>query len=154
MTVAMRRPVDCGPIAMANHLEAVLGSNAENVYNQIMEQYGFPESDGITADFWDSPPRHFKVLEAITGQGVGIIDTPHPGPCVVLLMITPTAWHWVNVLPAGLWHDGHNLRSKTFQEVYPGCRVVMAYALGAVGPLPWYWSIWWAFTRLFVGGMP
>lgn len=154
MTVAMKRVSDCGPVAMANHLEAALGASAADTYNRIMSEFKFPNTDGIVADFWDSPPRHIKVLERITGQKVGLVDDlSYPGPCVVLLMISFNVWHWVSLLPGGLWHDGKQLRNKTFSEAYPGCRVVMAYAVGASGPLPWYWSLWWGFTKIIAGGV-
>lgn len=155
MTVSMQRPSDCGPVAMANHIEAAIGGYADAAYRRAMTEFGFPDSDGIVADLWDSPTRHFKVLERITGQKVGLVEgLAHPGPCVVLLRLSLTAWHWVSVIRPGLWHDGKKLVGVSFDERYPGAKVVLAYALGYDNPLPWYWSVWWTFTRFFVGGMP
>lgn len=155
MTVAMQRETDCGPVAMANHIEAAIGGSAEAAYHRIMNEFGFPEKDGLVADLWDSPTRHFKVLEAITGQKVGLLEglPGSSGPCVVLLRLGYMAYHWVCVYPGGVWHDGKRITSTVFSDRFPGSRVVMAYAIGATGSLPWYWSVWWWLTKIVAGGV-
>lgn len=157
MTVSMQRVSDCGPVAMANYLEAAIGSSAESAYNRIMTEFKFPKDDGLVADLWDSPPRHFKVLEAITGQRVGVVEgfnASTSGPCVVLLRLGLISYHWVCLYNGGVWFDGKRVTSDTFENRFPGARVVMAYSLGVSGRLPWYWSLWWGLTKMIAGGLP
>lgn len=156
----MRRVSDCGPVAISNYLEAIsLPKQAGELYDIIMAR-GFPESDGLSADLWDSPPRHFDVVEAVAGRRPGLVDDPFVRPCVVLLRFGWAVWHWITVLnigPSGeaAWHDGHGVRMTEGREFVLGGRrgvVVLAYALGSSKPLPWYWDLWRRVTYAIVGG--
>lgn len=140
---AMENNIDCGKVAISNHLGILTGRDPQEIYSMIGRQpKWWPFSD-----FWDSPSRHFKIIKEITGQSAGLVPAdPLLVPSVVLLKLSLTAWHWVTVASVGhqtfTWHDGRGLTNKTFQERFPGCKVVMAYALGGVISLPWYWRVW------------
>jgi hypothetical protein len=141
--IPMKNQIDCGKISVSNHLETMLGWPAEQIYAKLPKQ----PSWWPWCDFWDSPSRHFAMIEELTGQSAGLVPCdPLLVPSVVLLRLSWTAWHWVTVAAVGhntfIWHDGHEMTNQTFQERFPGCKVILAYALGGVVPLPWYWRLW------------
>lgn len=156
--LSMQTRRDCGPIAMANLRQVATGFPAAVTYEEIMRE--FPGKDDIRDDLWDSPTRHFSILERLTGQRIGLIPDPLLVPCVILLRLQWFPWpvfHWVTVLGCPgrgapmEWHDGRSVRSCSFSERFPGCSVWLAYAIGGVIPLPRYWRAWGWLTRLVVG---
>lgn len=153
----MQSDRDCGPCAISNLVEILTGYPSAVAYQQIISSHGFPNRNDIRDDLWDSPSRHLRVIEAITGKKAGLIPDPLIVPSVVLLRLSLTCWHWVTVKGCPghgspvVWHDGKKERVCTFEERFPGCRVVLAYTLGGVIPLPWYFRLWGWLASWVVG---
>ena len=70
--ISMRSTHDCGPVAIANTLEAALGIHAEDTYVRVLGDGGFPNRGDWRDDAWDNPVRHLEVIQAITGRLAGI----------------------------------------------------------------------------------
>ena len=151
----MRTPRDCGVVLLSNLAEILTGKSAATTYQEIIARYRPFMGDDIRADLWDSPTRHLRIIEDLTGQKAGLIPDPLLIPCGVLLRLSWSVYHWVTVVGiahgAATWHDGKKLRTCTFQERFPGCSVVLAYAPGGVMPLPWYYRVWGWLTSWVVG---
>lgn len=146
---SMETPIDCGRVAVCNHVGLLTGDDPIILYEQTRE-FGQPKRWPL-CDWWDSPSRGFWMVEKLSGQKAGVVPCdPLLVPSVVLLKLSTLYWHWVPVLSIGhqsfTWHDGRQVTNKTFQERFPGCQVIMAYALGGVVPLHWKWRVWGALT--------
>ena len=142
--IAQKEDRDCGLVGMSNLLDEVLGQyDCEAAYNMIRREYNYPTGDNLRCDLWDSPPRHFKIMEKMTGQKMQLVKHPERLPSVVLLCKGVTQWHWVTSLGMNRWHDGYRVRESPL----PLDLVVLAYAPdGDGGDLPWYWSVWYWLT--------
>jgi hypothetical protein len=154
----MRTRSDCGPVAIANLLEAEGVSSAEDAYTTIMRDEGFPATGGLLDDFWDSPWRHFLLVSKMSGRRVGIMPDPLLTPCVVLIRLSLRRWHWIFVRGyqhgAVVWHDGYTVQTMKFQKRFPGCQFILAYALDEKKALSCVWYFWFLLSKIILAFSP
>jgi hypothetical protein len=149
--VSMQLATDCGPVAMANHLASLGLAQAPVAYRRIMGTQGFPGTENLLDDFWDSPSRHFDVLDAIAERRPQLISDGTKDPHVILLRLSTLCYHWVTYLGNNSWHDGSKVITQDPLERFPNSSVVLRYSLlGHDGDLAWYWGVWYGFTKLML----
>lgn len=143
--ITMKTPRDCGPVAIANMIEADLGHPAGVTYDRVLSEFGFPNRNDWRDDLWDSPARHLQVVEAITGRPAGIPERLERA-AAVLVHLGGIKFHWVTLLNSvagcAVWHDGRTIVSTSSAANAPVGRIVFAYTIGGPGRPAWWWR-WW-----------
>jgi hypothetical protein len=143
--ISMRTSTDCGPVAIANTLEAALGIPAGVTYDRVLAEGGFPNRGDWRDDAWDNPARHVQVVEALTGKTAGIpliLDRA----AAVLVHLGGFRFHWVTLLNSvsgcAVWHDGRAICSTSSAANAPVGQIVFCYTLGGPHRPAWWWRAW------------
>lgn len=149
--IAMQTQRDCGPVAISNLLEAKLGMDAAEVYRIIREKHGFPATENLLDDLWDSPARHARIIRSICGENIG--EDFGAERCSVSLVYLGAGWfHYLVLLNStstvAVWHTGKDIVSTSSPLIVPVGLEVCRYRIGAPSRLPWWWRAWLIFTDL------
>ncbi len=151
--IRMQTARDCGPVAIANTIEAALGIHAEDTYTRILSEHGFPNRNDWRDDLWDNPARHVQVVQSLTGMPTGIPERLDRS-AAVLVHLGGFRFHWVTLLNSvagcAVWHDGRTIVSTTSPANAPIGRIVFCYTVGGPGRPAWWWRAWDRITRLVV----
>jgi hypothetical protein len=143
--ISMRTSTDCGPVAIANTLEAALGIPAEVTYGCVLAEGGFPNREDWLDDLWDNPARHIEVVQALTGKPAGI-PLVFDRAAAVLVHLGGFKFHWVTLLNSvagcAVWHDGRTIVSTSSPASAPAGTIVFAYTVGGPGRPAWWWKAW------------
>jgi len=152
--ISMRTSTDCGPVAIANTIEAALGVPADVTYDRVLAEGGFPNCGDWRDDLWDNPARHVQVVQSLTGRPAGIPERLERA-AAVLVHLGEFRFHWVTLLAStagcAVWHDGRTIVSTSSPANVPVGQIVYCYALGGPGQPAWWWRAWDRITRLALG---
>lgn len=147
--ISMRTSTDCGPVAIANTLEAALGIPADVTYDRVLAEGGFPNRGDWRDDAWDNPARHLEVVQALTGRPAGIPERLERA-AAVLVHLGGLKFHWVTLLNSvagfAVWHDGRTIVSTSSPANAPVGRIVFCYTIGGPGRPAWWWRAWNSLT--------